>query len=193
MVEPGDARLYSPIRRRSVLHGTTLVALILSGSWGHARADEVATPTALEDITQQAEITLELIMSDPDWIGRPPENPYWADDGTAIYFEQKRAGEEQKDLFRLELANGEPVMVADEARGRVDAPAGVFSQDRRFKTYSRHGDVYVKDLARGELIQLTRTAEPENDPFFMAGGSARPRVAFTRGDQVFVRDLETGL
>ncbi len=193
MVEPGCARFYSPIRHRSSLSGTGLVAaLILSMSWGYARADEAPTPSALQEITQEATITLELIMSDPDWIGRPPENPYWADDGTAVYFEQKREGEELKDLFRLDLDTGDSAVVADEARGRVDAPAGALSQNRRFKTYSRHGDVYVKDLESGAITQLTRTAEPETAPFFMAGEGSR-QVAFTRGKQIFVRDLETGL
>src|SRR5689334_921924 len=37
-------------------------------------------------------LTLEQIMADPDWIGTPPENPYWADDGSAVYFERKRTG-----------------------------------------------------------------------------------------------------
>ena len=41
--------------------------------------------------------TLELIMSDADWIGNAPENPWWADDGSAEYFEQKRDGENIRD------------------------------------------------------------------------------------------------
>src|SRR5262245_11132972 len=40
------------------------------------------------------EITLELIMSDQDWMGNSPESPYWADDGRSIYYVQKRQGSE---------------------------------------------------------------------------------------------------
>src|SRR5215213_1098587 len=47
-------------------------------------------------------VTLEKIMSDPDWIGTPPENPYWADDGRAVYFERKRTGSDVRDLYRLD-------------------------------------------------------------------------------------------
>ncbi|HBL31645.1 MAG TPA: hypothetical protein DD490_32890, partial [Acidobacteria bacterium] len=46
-------------------------------------------------------VTMEKIMSNPEWLGIPPENPYWADDGRAVYFERKRPGEEINDLYRL--------------------------------------------------------------------------------------------
>ncbi len=169
----------------------TLLALTL---WTTAAAaDQTPAPAAAVEVEAEAggeEITLELIMSDPDWIGRRPQNPYWADDGQAIYFEQERAGAELEDLIRLDLATGETAVVADEDRGAVDVPGGAWSRDRRLKAYSRHGDVYVQDLERGTLTQLTRTAAAETDPFFIATGR---RVAFRRGGAIFVRDLDTGL
>ncbi len=169
-----------------------LATLLLSAAWAVPAAGEVPAPDPI--VVEDAGITLELIMSDPDWIGNRPEDPYWADDDRAIYFEQKRQGEEHKDLIRVELGSGVRTVIADRGRGRVDVAGGSLSHDRRFKTYSRHGDVYVKDLTSGEILQLTRTAEPEAEPFFMAPQEASGRrVAFTRGDQVFVRDLDSGL
>ena len=171
----------------------TVVAILLVGLGSVPAAGEdpaVATAGVAPEVGATDGITLELIMSDPEWLGNPPENPYWADDGEAVYFEQKRLGEEQKDLVRVDLASGEHSVVADEDRGRIDAPGGDLSADRRTKVYARHGDIFVKDLSNGTITQLTRTAEPETQPFFMTGGLA---VAFTRDGQVFVRDLATGL
>ncbi len=156
-------------------------------------ADQTVAPVAAaepEGALRGGAITLELIMSDPDWIGNAPADPYWADDGQAIYFEQKRAGARHKDLIRLDLATGEQAEVAGEDRGGAGVSGGAWSRDRRLKTYSRSGDVYVKDVTRGTLTQLTRTAAAETHPFFMADGR---RVAFRRGGAVFVRDLDTGL
>src|SRR5882757_1463031 len=53
-------------------------------------------------------LTLEQIMADPDWIGTPPDAPYWADDGSAVYFERKRTGAEERDLYRVPLNGGQP-------------------------------------------------------------------------------------
>src|SRR5262245_45376835 len=104
-------------------------------------------------------LTLEQIMADPDWIGNPPENPYWSDDGRAIYYERERdgAGKNPKDLFRLDLATGKAVRIEPAERGKADAP-GRRSLDRKKKVYAREGDVFVKDLTTGAVHQVTRTA-----------------------------------
>jgi hypothetical protein len=45
-------------------------------------------------------ITLEQIMSDPDWMGRSPQSWYWGDDNQTIFYKQKRAGSPLSDLYR---------------------------------------------------------------------------------------------
>jgi dipeptidyl aminopeptidase/acylaminoacyl peptidase len=142
------------------------------------------------ETSPQSEPTLELIMADPDWIGNPPEEPYWADDGRAVYFEQKRQGSPLRDLYRLPLGERAPRLVADAEHGAADAPDGDISRDRKWKVYARAGDVFLKDLVSGTLRQLTRTPEVKTDPRFMAGGS---RVSFRIKDAIFIYDLRTGL
>lgn len=135
-------------------------------------------------------VTLERIMADPDWIGNAPESPYWSADSSTIYFERKRHGEPLRDLWRLPRDGGEAERVADADLGAVDAEGGELSPDRRRKVYSHHGDIFVKDLAAGKVMQLTRTTAREHSPYFLADST---RVAFARGDDVVVRDLLSGL
>ena len=41
----------------------------------------------LPTTAQQPEpMTLKQIMADPDWLGTPPRDAYWAEDGSAVYF-----------------------------------------------------------------------------------------------------------
>jgi hypothetical protein len=54
---------------------------------------------------------LELIMSDPDWIGNEPTGCYWSDFGDAVYYRQKRQGEKFDDLYRVPAAGGNPERV----------------------------------------------------------------------------------
>ncbi|HSS50284.1 MAG TPA: prolyl oligopeptidase family serine peptidase [Thermoanaerobaculia bacterium] len=137
-------------------------------------------------------LTLERIMADPDWIGNPPENAYWADDGRSLYYERERDGEGRnpKDLYRLDLASGQTVKIEPADRGKVDAPGGDRSRDRKWKTYAREGDVFLKDLTTGAIRQITRTAEKESEPRFLADGQ---RIAFRRGTAVLVYDPASGL
>ncbi|MEM8994577.1 MAG: prolyl oligopeptidase family serine peptidase, partial [Acidobacteriota bacterium] len=175
-----------------------LVGLALAGS---ALA---ATPAVAETVTEaplagqaitDGELSLELIMSDPLWIGATPHDPYWSLDGRSIYYERNRPDSDgARDLMRLVLGesargadgdddrNGELVTGADWAD--VDAAEVAYDAGRTAAVFTRHGDVFRRDLKTGELRQLTRTAARETNPFFTARGD----VAFERGGHFFIRD-----
>ncbi|HKI02739.1 MAG TPA: alpha/beta fold hydrolase [Thermoanaerobaculia bacterium] len=137
-------------------------------------------------------LTLEQVMADTDWIGNPPVNPYWADDGRSVYYERERdgVGVNPRDLFRLDLATGKTVRIEPADRGKADAPGGDWTADRKRKVYAREGDIFVKDLTTGAARQITRTSEAEARPFFLRDGK---RIAFYREQAAFIYDLATGL
>ena len=134
--------------------------------------------------------TLELIMSDPDWIGNAPENPYWADDGTAVYFEQKRTGEDIRDLFRLDLAGGSAAGTAhriDRTEPPTDAgQARVYDGSRRLAAWIDDGDVWLKWLDDGRVVRVTQTVADESDPLFGAAGN---RLFYQRDGQFHAYDI----
>ena len=136
------------------------------------------------------DVSLETIMADPDWVGRAPENYYWADDGQSFYYERKVEGSEERELFQASLDGRIIRQVTAQERGNIDVRGGYFSKDLERKVYSRRGDVYLKDLASGSIRQLTRTAAAEREPFFMA---TEEGVAFERDGSFFVRRLTDGL
>src|SRR5688572_28857180 len=114
------------------------LSLVLAASFAAAVVEAQEPPAPAPPPAD--EITLEKIMADPEWIGNAPLMPYWADDGSAVYFERERQGEETLDLFRLDLATGAARRVEDAERGRVDARGGDCSEDRTKKAFAREGD-----------------------------------------------------
>ena len=68
---------------------------------------------------------LELIMSDPDWIGPPPEDAFWSDDQQWIHFRQKRPGEDFRDNFRVAIAGGAAEELPAGAASSSAASAGM--------------------------------------------------------------------
>ncbi len=136
------------------------------------------------------ELTVEAIMA-RDWIGTPPENPAWSEDGKAVYYERRRPGTEIRDLFRVDASSGKTTRVEDAERGKVDAAAeSVESRDRRLRAFIRGGDLFVYERRARALRQLTRTLGAESDPLPLEGGR---RVAFRRDDHFLVHDLESGV
>jgi dipeptidyl aminopeptidase/acylaminoacyl peptidase len=189
MIDLRSRRPFAAALPRPHTAALQLLLLLLLGAAAPAALEAAQEPPDSAS-APRSELTLERIMADPDWIGNPPEQPFWADDGRAVYFERKRQGSPLRDLYRLALGEREPRLVADGERGAADAPAGDVSRDRKWKVYAREGDVFLKDLVSGTVRQLTRTPEVKTDPRFMAGGG---RVSFRVKEASFVYDLRSGL
>ena len=117
-----------------------------------------------------AALTIEQAMADPDWIGPPVERAWWSWDGRQAQLLLKREGSPVRDTWRQPIEGGALHKVADAERADLDAPEPVYDPQRRRTVFVRNGDVFVRDLATGTLVQLTRTAAAESRPLFAADG-----------------------
>jgi dipeptidyl aminopeptidase/acylaminoacyl peptidase len=135
-----------------------------------------------------AELTLEQIMADADWLGNAPEDAFWGADNRTAYFEQKRQGSRLTDLYSVDTADGAIAQVAESNWSSLMRRSAVYSEAGDLHAWVYAGDIYMSD---GEGIrQVTRTTAPESNPAFMTDGR---RITFQRDQQYFVFDPETGL
>ncbi|MDQ2070864.1 prolyl oligopeptidase family serine peptidase [Natronospira bacteriovora] len=135
-------------------------------------------------------ITLERIMAHPDWLGNAPESWYWRENNREVIFQQKREGEDIRDVFRLDVDSGEIEQVKPRDMGRIGTPGGDLDRSQRRLAFARNGDVFVKALDSGKLRQLTRNAQGATDVRWLADDF---RVTWRSGQSYFAYDLESGL
>lgn len=147
-------------------------------------------PVTGQAVAADTTVTLTKIMSDPDWIGNPPEGAYWSDNSKAVYFSQKRDGSNLKDLYRVDISTGRTEKITDAEMSDISTPGGSFNRTHSMKIYSLHGDIFLRNLADNRVRQLTRTSETESDPFFLADGR---RIAWRTGNTFYVYDPNSGL
>jgi dipeptidyl aminopeptidase/acylaminoacyl peptidase len=133
---------------------------------------------------------LELIMSDPDWIGNAPTGYYWSDSGDAVYYEQNREGEKFDDLYRVPAGGGAPERVEPAEETGSSNDTRTWNSDRSKVAWVHRGDIMIRNLTTKRTIQATRTAGDESAPMWMADGRA---VAFLRDGQHYVYWTDTGL
>ncbi|MDF4004786.1 prolyl oligopeptidase family serine peptidase [Luteibacter sp. PPL552] len=115
-------------------------------------------------------LDMETIMADPDWIGAAVETPYWSVDGHAVYYSLKRDGSPVRDLYRVSAGGGTPERLDPGAVAAADGSSPVFDRAHRHAAFLRHGDVFVRDLASGATVQVTRSTATERDPRFSLDG-----------------------
>ncbi|MCI4568101.1 S9 family peptidase [Lysobacter sp. CFH 32150] len=121
-------------------------------------------------------LTLEQIMADPDWIGPPVEQAWWAWDGTRAYYTLKREGATIRDTYAQSRAGGSATRLDGAARAEIDAAAPVFDAQRARMAFVRNGDVFVRDLRNGALTQLTRNDDDDTRPQWSSNGALVWRV-----------------
>jgi hypothetical protein len=136
-----------------------------------------------------ASLDLETIMAHPDWIGQAVESPYWSVDGQAIYYRLKRDGSEVRDLYRVDPASGRSEKLDPAAMATADGPA-VYDHTHRYAAYVRHGDVFLRTLADGRMVQVTQTVEDESAPQFSADSRA---LQYRSGNDWYSYDMARGV
>jgi dipeptidyl aminopeptidase/acylaminoacyl peptidase len=129
--------------------------------------------------------TLELIMSDPDWIGNAPQSPYWADDSASVYYRQKRQGEDFSDLYHLSLASGESERLPETEIPADSGADKIYPRDRSAVAWLRAGDVLLRELPGGEVVRVSATISEESQLQFSPDGE---QLLFQRDGQFFSYD-----
>ncbi|MEX1828435.1 prolyl oligopeptidase family serine peptidase [Luteibacter sp. CQ10] len=128
-------------------------------------------------------LDMETIMADPDWIGPAVETPYWSVDGSHVYYSLKRDGSPVRDLYRVAATGGAPERLDPAAVAAADGSQPVFDRAHRRAAFVRHGDIFVRDLAGGTTVQVTRSTATERDPRFSLDGRL---LTYRSGNDWFV-------
>ena len=134
-------------------------------------------------------VTLEQAMANPDWIGPPVERPYWALDGRGIYYSLKQDGNSIRDLHRIGTDGANAGIVDPKAMASADGLNPIFNASRRYAAFIRNGDVFLREMGNGRLIQVTRTPKPEASPQFSADGRS---LQYRLENDWFVHDIGSG-
>ena len=134
-----------------------------------------------------AAFSMEQIMAHPDWLGRPAEGAYWADNNSQLYYQQKRQGSEIRDWYSIKAEQGAVATAVPMADWHLMGSAQtVYSQDGKSLAYLFEGNVFVKH--QGKLTQVTRSSTSYEEVQFLADG----RLVFRSGWTYQVLDLTTG-
>ena len=121
-------------------------------------------------------LTLEQVMADPDWIGPPVEDAWWAWDGQRVQYQLKRDGATIRDSFQQAIDGGIATKIDGAARADLDASNPVFDVQHARMAFARNGDIFIRDLRNGALTQVTRSNDDDTLPQWSSDGGLVWRV-----------------
>jgi dipeptidyl aminopeptidase/acylaminoacyl peptidase len=134
-------------------------------------------------------LTIQEIMQGEDFIGYLPEDIRWSEDSRTIYFTWNPEMRLLRDLYHTNIKGMEPVIVSQEEQRDMPASGGNYAPEYDRKVYSKNGDIYMLDIKRGEIIQITSTIEIERAPDFTADGN---KVIYRKGNNLYSWNISDG-
>ncbi len=136
------------------------------------------------------ELDVKTIMQDPKtWVGSAPNNPFWSEDSKWIYFNWNPEAADSDSLYKVPANGGKPVKLSRAERLQVAPARGVYSRNYRTKLFSRNGDIFLYDIKRNSILQITNTSDHESNPEFSHDEKA---VIFQRGTNLYKWQTTTG-
>ena len=138
-------------------------------------------------------LTVDSIMRGPELIGYEPAGIRWSYDSHTLYFQWKRYSDKiiaPMDTYAVGRDGSNPRKLSDAEIKNLPPAFGDTTSDHRLTVYSNAGDLYLYDHTTGKTQQLTKTTDSEINPRFTQDGK---RVSFTRGGNLYVMSLDTGL
>jgi dipeptidyl aminopeptidase/acylaminoacyl peptidase len=115
------------------------------------------------------QLTLKQIMSDPDWLGREPEDAFWSADGNSIGYYRKQEGTPIRELWLTEphrrisnssennAGNGHRVSLSDIHQYEYDEIIG--DKDMDFVAWLFEGNIFVQSADDRVVRQLTKNID----------------------------------
>src|SRR4051812_17142261 len=135
------------------------------------------------------ELTVDSIMRGPKLVGYPPTGLRWSGDSSKLYFEWRKAGEDEAGTWVVARDGGQPRRLTDEERRTAPPVNGRWDKAHRRVVFVDRGDIVLLDTSTNARRQITRTTGAEANPRWAHTESA---ITFTRDNNLFLVPLGSG-
>ncbi len=147
-----------------------------------------STVTEARPSVGEVKLSMEQIMSDPDWIGRQPQNAFFSPLGDAMLYYRKRDGSVVRDLYKTapRMGNGSLVNLANiheyANSERID------DNDHNFVAWIYQGNIFAQMRDTKEIKQLLRTSDKIENIAYLGSDS----ISFKNGNSFYSVNINTG-
>jgi dipeptidyl aminopeptidase/acylaminoacyl peptidase len=133
-------------------------------------------------------LTVEKIMRDPKWIGTSPSRIRWSDDGNKVYFNWNPKSADRSELYSITTSDTKPQKVSLVEQKALPSASGRWNKKHTVKLFEKNGDIFLSDIVKGKITQLTSTVDRESNPVFNGDESG---VLFILNDNLYALKLNS--
>jgi len=110
-------------------------------------------------------LTIDQVMQGDDFVGYLPTDIEWSENSKTIYFSWNPDNDTIRSTYKVDIASKKiDKMSFDDLKSK--SSSGHYSKDRKWKVYSKHGDLFLMDLKDYTSRRITNTNARESNPKF---------------------------
>ena len=142
-------------------------------------------------VLNRSALSIEKIMQRTEhWRGAEPDNFYWGTDNQTIYFDWNPEQDTLSSQYKVTLKNHQPEKVSPQEKEINPGRGIVYNSDRSKLVLLKNGNLFISDLKKSTVQQLTNMAGRVSSPSFTTDNR---KVTFTYNQNLYWVDLSTGL
>jgi dipeptidyl aminopeptidase/acylaminoacyl peptidase len=148
----------------------------------------MSAQTSSRDHSSSA-LTIEKIMRDPKWIGTSPNRIFWSEDGKWVYFNWNPEKAMRDSLYKISRDGGVIQKVNGEERLLLSGE-GDYNRTKTEKVYEKDGDIYILEINKNIIRQITNTLQRESRPRFTHDNQ---KIVYVFDNNLYMVGMKDGL
>lgn len=146
-------------------------------------------------IHSQSTLILDSIMMGEKFIGSSPDQIQWSADSKSIQFTWNPNQEPGRRKWMIHRSNpSAPTMMSYDMEKKF-IPVGEYNEQRTLMLFEKLGDIFLYDLRKDAVTQLTNTFDTETQPRFIKrsrAGNSDDYIIWQSGINLFRMDRSQG-
>lgn len=127
---------------------------------------------SLGTVAQNSELSVEMIMQDPSWMGTFPDQVRWSEDSETIYFQYNAEADPADSLYKITLRNLDKIEKVELEEKRNLPSSGEYNSKRNQKVYSEDGKLILHQVKKNQDKVLVELPGRISNPKFIAQDQA---------------------
>ena len=134
-------------------------------------------------------LSIKEIMKGEDYVGYLPGNPRWSENGGNIYFSWNPDLDTLRSTYTFNTSTKDIRKLTFEELRKQPSSRGDYSVDFNLKVYEKSGDLFLLNIKKQEVFQITSTIQRESNPVFSGDEKC---IIYRQGDNLFSWDIKNG-
>lgn len=145
--------------------------------------------TSVSFTQELGELSVQKIMRDPAWIGHSPDNFYWGENNSQLFFNWNPENNPDDSLYAYVFNEDEIISIPHEQEMRYPDRNGVYNKAKTEKLFIRNGNLFIANIDLGKKEMIIETSQRISNAGFL---SNEEEIFYVIDNNIFVWEMNTG-